>query len=330
MEEQPQNDLFGSETAITEPSELPLPLESHPAREPIMEQFGRWLDETLASEAPPQGFEAEVLADLIMAEDQAAETAEGGGAGSAGAVETSDLYALWAAVTAVAQQMGRQSESLKKLNVKITAQPLSLKAKDIAQEIVAGVTPAFSFVEAMEKAAQAMILTQQETLDQTRRMVEQFQEDRLRQDEELRGRMEMEVRRESLDLLIDIRDRMKRGYKTARAFQSDAEQTMPKSWTNRLLVGESEQARTSGAVAAALVKGYRLTLDRISEAFQELGLEELECLYQKYDDSVMKVIDYEVSPDVEDGVVVEVYQTAYLWHGQVYRKAHVKVARQSS
>ena len=71
-------------------------------REEILRRFERWLDETLASETPPSGAAAEILAEL-----------EGGETAKANRF---DLHALWSALTVVSQETKLQGRSFKKLD----------------------------------------------------------------------------------------------------------------------------------------------------------------------------------------------------------------------
>ena len=76
-----------------------------------MSRFEEWLDDVLASEKPPEGIEEEILATLA---DEAA---------TAGNVrdETSS-YALWAALTALSQEVKLQGRAFKELTAALDSQ----------------------------------------------------------------------------------------------------------------------------------------------------------------------------------------------------------------
>jgi molecular chaperone GrpE len=71
------------------------------SRDEILGRFAEWLDGALASEEPPQGIDAEILAAVA-----------GGGDGGA----PSDAYSLWAAMTALTQEVKLQGRAFKELN----------------------------------------------------------------------------------------------------------------------------------------------------------------------------------------------------------------------
>ena len=90
-------------------------------REDILRRFEQWLDGALAAEDPPSGIDAEILASVA-----------GGGAGDEppGLDRPSDAYALWAAVTALTQEVKLQGRAFKELNDGFSSQ-----VSRIAEEI---------------------------------------------------------------------------------------------------------------------------------------------------------------------------------------------------
>jgi molecular chaperone GrpE len=80
-------------------------------RDQIVSRFEKWLDSALARESPPEGIEAEILSALT------AGTAEGDRAED----ETS-LYALWAATTALSQEVKLQGRAFKELTASLDSQ----------------------------------------------------------------------------------------------------------------------------------------------------------------------------------------------------------------
>ncbi len=71
------------------------------SREEILRRFEEWLDGALAAEEPPRGVDAEILAAIA-----------GDGEGPAPA----SAYSLWAAMTALTQEVKLQGRSFKELN----------------------------------------------------------------------------------------------------------------------------------------------------------------------------------------------------------------------
>ena len=80
------------------------------SREEILRRFEEWLDGALAAEEPPRGIEAEILA-----------AATGHGEGRTRPAPAAD-YSLWAAMTALTQEVKLQGRSFKELNDTLGAQ----------------------------------------------------------------------------------------------------------------------------------------------------------------------------------------------------------------
>ena len=74
------------------------------SRQQILRRFEEWLDGTIAAEEPPRGVDAEILA--VMAGDSE---------GPARPAPTA-AYSLWAAMTALTQEVKLQGRSFKELN----------------------------------------------------------------------------------------------------------------------------------------------------------------------------------------------------------------------
>ncbi len=74
------------------------------SREEILRRFEEWLDHAVAAEEPPRGIDAEILAALA-----------GDGGGQARRAPTA-TYSLWAAMTALTQEVKLQGRAFKELN----------------------------------------------------------------------------------------------------------------------------------------------------------------------------------------------------------------------
>ncbi len=135
-------------------------------------------------------------------------------------------------------------------------------------------------------------------------------------------------RRETIELLVDLRDRLVRGRATA-AEQMEAVQRWlaAPSWLERLLLARRRQARALLEAVRALDEGYALGLSRIDEALGWQGVAEIACLGRPFDPHQMTAVDVEETTDHPDGTVVEVYLPGYEWRGELLRPARVKVTR---
>jgi molecular chaperone GrpE len=87
-------------------------------REEILRRFEVWLDSVLASEEPPQGLSAELLSSL------AAEPRPNSNG-------RCDLYSMWAAVTALTQEVRLQGRSFKQLSESLA--PIAILAPQLPE-----------------------------------------------------------------------------------------------------------------------------------------------------------------------------------------------------
>ena len=74
------------------------------SREEILRRFEKWLDGALAAEEPPRGVDAEIMAAMAGGGEDRARPAP------------ADAYSLWAAMTALTQEVKLQGRSFKELN----------------------------------------------------------------------------------------------------------------------------------------------------------------------------------------------------------------------
>ena len=229
-------------------------------REEISRRFEAWLDSVLAAEELPQGIAAELLSALTV---EAGASTDG----------QCDLYSMWAAVTALTQEVKLQGRTFKQLSE--TLAPVA----DLAPQLP----------EAQRKAQE-------------------------------------QARREMLDVLLDLRDRLARGLEAARASQAKMQESQRSTWTARLLA-RHESFRYASEALAALEEGYQISLDRLDDVLAQFDVREITCSGQPFDPRSMHVVDIEETTEAVEGTVVEVYRVGYEWQGVVHRPAQVKVAR---
>jgi molecular chaperone GrpE len=229
-------------------------------RQEILRRFEVWLDGVLAAEEVPQGITAELLSSL------ATET-------GVSANGRCDLYSIWAAITALTQEIKLQGRSFKQLSE--TLAPLADLAPQLPQ----------MHREAQERA-----------------------------------------RREMLDVLLDLRDRLGRGLEAARVSQAKMRESLESGWTARLLARHQALRQASEAVNA-LEEGCALSLDRLDEVLAQFDVRKIVCQGEPFDPGSMHAVDVEETEQAAEGTVVEVYRAGYEWKGKVYRPAQVKVAR---
>jgi GrpE len=213
-------------------------------REEILRRFEARLDAALATEDAPRGIPEELLA--------GAET------GAEGAIvdSTVDRYRMWAAITALTQEVKLQGRTFKQLS------------------------------------------------------------DTLGRDNEARSRKEV------LDGLLELRERLLRGVEAAGA----REKVQPVFW-DRIFRRRWEQIRHALDVVDAMAQGYGLSLKSLDDLLARFEVRPIECKGDAFDPRLMSAVDVEETLDAAEGTVVAVYRTGYEWNGAVYRTAQVRVAR---
>ncbi len=229
-------------------------------RQEILRRFEVWLDSVLGAEEPPQGLPAELLSSL-MTEPQAVNDGR------------SDLYSMWAAVTALTQEVRLQGRSFKQLSESLA--PIATLAPQLPQ---------------MHREAQEV------------------------------------ARREMLDVLLDLRDRLAGGLERVRTSQEKMEDSLRSRWTVRLLA-RHRAFRQASENLAALEEGYQMCMERLEDALAQFDVRKIACDGQPFDPKSMHAVDVEETDQEAEGTVLEVYRAGYEWKGEVHRPAQVKVAR---
>jgi molecular chaperone GrpE (heat shock protein) len=239
-------------------------------REQLVQAFAarldQYLDQALADEPAPQGLTEELLTALeIGAPLPLLEGAQG-----------SDLYSLWSAMTALAQEVRLQGRSFKQLHQTLT-QSLEAAANSDAQPV---------------------------PIPQTQ-----------------------QPRKQEIDLLLDLRDRIARGAQTARNAAAELSPARMSVWQRLMqrLGSGAGYVRHTQEILGALSHGYGLTLSSLDEALLACRVSRITA--RIFDPYRMTAIEMEETNAVPEGTVLEVYRDGYEWNNEVYRTAQVKVAR---
>ncbi len=240
-------------------------------RERIVRGFEAWLDRYLdgppAEEEPPPGLTPELLSALENGDPLP--PLEGAQPGNG-----CDLYSLWAAMTALTQEVRLQGRRFKQLHETLIENA------------------------SLETSAAATI-PQAEA---------------------------RQARKQEIDVLLDLRDRMERGSNTARSAVPElAPSRLPR--VARWLGVGADYAGHAQEILAAISQGYSLTLDSLDEALVACHVSRIACQGKLFDPQRMTAVAVEEIGSVPEGTVVEVYRNGYEWNGEVYRTAQVKVAR---
>jgi molecular chaperone GrpE len=219
-----------------------------------------------------------------------------------GSLETdrTDLFSLWSAMTTLTQEVKLQGRAFKQLE----------------EAIKPWIASAETFHE-----------NHAEALSEARRFSELASTERHLRDDAILRAAEKRVRGDVIGVLVDLRDRLKRGAESAGAHIAEAERTLSSSWLDRFR-GNARAARAGLDAVKAILEGYLLSLERIEQALAEMGLQEIDCEGARFDPHLMKAVDIEESTEEEvDGQVLKVYRSGFLWDKEIFRPAEVKVAR---
>jgi len=213
-------------------------------RNGILRRFEQWLDSALSDEAPLQGIPSEILT------------------GKANDAQTAriDLHGMWAAITALTQEVKLQGRAFKQMS------------------------------------------------------------DTLVRDTERRSRKEV------LDSLLEIRERLLRGLTSVRAACQHQEVLQPALW-DKLFPMRWQKIRKSIGAVDAMEEGYRLGLQHLDDLLERFQVRAIQCEGELFDPRSMNAVDIEETGDISEGTVLSVYRTGYEWNGEVYRPAQVRVAR---
>lgn len=223
----------------------------------------------------------------------------GGQAGSGGP----DLYSLWSAMTTLSQEVKIQGRTFKQLQE--TIQPVGTLGQTL--DAVAG--------------------TQQEVVAAVKNLLDDERELRAQREQERVQAAQEQARREFVDGLLDLRDRLLRGQATACEHLMRVAMPHHGGRWGRLFHRSPAALADLTESVKALAKGYELTLARLEEFMQPQGIEEIECMGAIFDPRRMKAVDLQETSMVPDGTVVEVYRRGYQQGDRVLRPAEVKVAR---
>jgi hypothetical protein len=260
----------------------------------ILQRFAGWLDDVLAEEEPLEGIAAELLAELY--DDKEADTVEP----AAGA---DDLHSTWSAMTALTQEIKLQGRAFKQLSDKMAP--------------FAG----------LDATIDNLIGAHREALAEARRIAEEGRTDRADREAELKLAARNRARREFIGVITDIRESLVIGLRSAVESQRKLKEDRNRSRLKKFFISKSADQNHGLEIVRSLQKGYRMGLDRINEALQQLGVTEIICEGIPFDPRTMNAADIEETGEVPDGTVLAVYRTGYMIDNQVLQPAQVKVAR---
>ena len=265
----------------------------------ILQRFAKWLDDVLAEEKPLEGVAAELLTELNDGRDSdTTGPAEG----------TYDLHSTWSALTALTQEIKLQGRAFQQLSEKM--EPFT----------------------GLDTSIGRLLAAHREALSDARRIAEEGRTDRTQRESELKREAHDRVRHELIGIIVEIRDRLILGQRSARESQQKLDEHRNLLRLDKFTISKFFFRKTADKnhildIVNSLKKGYQMGLDRIDEALQQLGVSEIICEGKPFDPRKMNAVDVEETADVPDGIVLEVYRTGYMIDTNVLQTARVKVAR---
>jgi molecular chaperone GrpE len=140
--------------------------------------------------------------------------------------------------------------------------------------------------------------------------------------ETLQAEAERRSRKESLNGLLEIRERLQRGLE---AVQSRP--TLEPVFWDRVFKDRWREVQHALEVVSALEEGCRLSLGYLDDLLFQFQVRPIDCKGRKFDPRRMNAVDVEETDMAEEGTVLSVYRAGYEWNGELFRPAQVRVAR---
>ena len=263
-------------------------------RQEILQRFETWLDDVLTKEESLEGIADEFLSDVKRSPD-AGKSQE--------SCEMSDFFSTWSAITALTQEVKLQGRTFKELSTEL--EPLS----------------------GLGKSIDTVLKAHMEALSEARHIATEASVARREHEKELLREAERHSQREVINVLLDTRDRLVRGYGSTHECVRKLEHHRYSNWLTRISLKKRHSTDRMLDIVKSLEKGYILSLDRLNEYIERLGVREIVCEGRTFNPLIMNVIDVEETVEVPDGTVLEIYRTGYMWNEDVLHPAQVKVAR---
>lgn len=73
------------------------------------------------------------------------------------------------------------------------------------------------------------------------------------------------------------------------------------------------------------LSGFKMIYGNMLEALKSLGVEEIQCLHEVFDDSKMNAVLTDCDEEFEENIILDVLQKGYIYKDKVIRPAMVKV-----
>ncbi len=260
-------------------------------RDAIIARFADWLDAVLEDEQPPEGIAAELLSVL---EDTPLDESP----------EACSEYEVWSSLTSLTQDVKLQGRAFRDLTDAVSPlqESLDTLAKRDAQENVAPLQEAIAALEASR-----------EDLERT-----------------VGAAATDAAWSEVIDLLLELRDRLRRGCEGLQSTVAQLRKTHGKRRLSGWLPGVRSTVDQVFESVGALEQGNALILERLDETLTRIGIHEIPTENRPFDSATMKAVEVETRDDLDEGTVCAIHRSGYTWRGETYRLAEVRVARRTT
>ena len=205
------------------------------------------------------------------------------------------LYDLWSATTALTQEVKLQGRTFRQL------------------------TDAVAPIAELDHDVHAVLDAHAEAMTVASRLSGEVDAARAERQRQAIGEAEQRAAKTALEALLDARDRLTLGLRTAEA-------TAPQP-LGRLAALLAPGAGRAIEAAAALRQGYEMALARLDEGLHAYGVREIKAVGATFDPRRMRAAEAVATTAAPAGTVIEVLRCGYESDAGVVRVAEVRVAR---
>jgi molecular chaperone GrpE len=135
-----------------------------------------------------------------------------------------------------------------------------------------------------------------------------------------------------LKALVDAHDALALAWRQVDRTQVSFDATVqapPSFWSRLFGSAPTPVLRQYRDTLESVAAGYAMSLERLNRALEQHGLERIKSVGMPFDPETMEVVEVVKEPGRTGSEVLEEVRPGYRWNGQLFRPAHVRVARPS-
>jgi molecular chaperone GrpE (heat shock protein) len=167
--------------------------------------------------------------------------------------------------------------------------------------------------DGLDSTIDKLLVKHREALHDARRIADEGRADRTQRESELKLAARDRVRRELIGLIIEIRDSLNIGMRSAAQSQSKLKEYQNRSRLKDFFSNKSGVQEHQLEIVHSLKKGYQMGLDRMDESLQQLGVAEILCLGNPFDPKTMNAVDIEETDEVPDGTQSNLFSDSVIY-----------------